>query len=84
MSINLTPIEILALSKRDGYGQVTYIYDDGIIVDGEFREGTKQVCPINKQMFYGERGTSISLTEVLNVFRDTVRDRGAKRFILTI
>ena len=54
----------------DSYNTVTY----------HFADGTKQVCAINPQVLYGERGRRRAMHEIESVFATTAHDLGATSF----
>lgn len=47
-----------------------------------FVDGTKQVQPINKEVYFGERGRKRSFYEILDVFKSTASDKGAINFTI--
>jgi len=47
-----------------------------------FADGTKQVQPINKGIYIGERNKKRSYDEVINVLRTTSLDKGAVSFTI--
>lgn len=67
---------IIALSKmqRGTPGIVTYHFEDETILR----------APVNKAVFFGEKGEGVSLTRVEELFRDTANDIGAIAFDVAI
>jgi len=47
-----------------------------------FADGTKQICAINPQVMYTDRGKRRSMQEVRNIFESTMHDLGAISFEL--
>lgn len=45
-----------------------------------FADGTKVVQPINKECFLDEKGRRKSINQVMDVFKDTMFDKGAISF----
>lgn len=68
------PIQVLKSIKNGDIGQVTYYFEDG----------TRQKSNINKEMFKNDNGTPTSLTSILNVFKDTMSDRRAIDFEISV
>jgi len=47
-----------------------------------FADGTKQICAINPQVAFNERGRRRTMQEIHKVFQDTQHDLGAISFEL--
>jgi len=70
MDENEILLENLAIARTNG-GTVTYL----------FKDGTKQVANINKEVFYSEKtGREKDLNNILNIFKTTCHDIGAISF----
>lgn len=47
-----------------------------------FADGTKQVQPVNKEVYFAERGRKRSFNEILEVFKSTASDKKAISFTI--
>lgn len=63
-------LERLNLAKKEGGGNVTYIYENGV----------KQRQPINQDVFYNEKRREKHIEDVVNIFDTTMHDLGAISF----
>ena len=47
-----------------------------------FADGTKQVQPINKEVYFAERNRKRSFAEILEIFKSTASDKKAVSFVI--